>query len=158
MTQQASLINDDARAAVGRESEPVAYEVDNLGCRQFARAAGYTDLIYYDEEHARSKGYRGIVAPFGFLGHPVFIPGKTVRGMESLNIDIPLKRILNGGTGIEYFAEVCAGDRLTATTKITDIQEREGKMGPMVIVNSETTFKDASGRRVAVQRGTLIRY
>ena len=35
MTQTSSLITDEMRAAIGREGEPVTYEVDNLGCRQF---------------------------------------------------------------------------------------------------------------------------
>jgi acyl dehydratase len=146
------------RAAIGRESAPVIYEVDNLGCRQFARAVGYTDPIYYDEEAARAKGYRGIVAPIGFLGHPIYDPARPPRGPEASGMNIPYKRVLNGGTDIEYFGVVCAGDRLTATSKVTDLQEREGRVGPMLIVNTETTFRDDSGAIVAVMRGTVIRY
>lgn len=152
-----TIITDEIRAAIGRESEPVTYQVDRLGCRQFARAVGYTDLVFYDEEEARKRGYRGLLAPPGFLGHPVFIPGQPVRGMEALRIDIPLKRILNGGTDVEYFDDVCAGDVLTATTKVTDISERESRLGPMVVVQTESTFR-CEGRVVAIMRGTLIRY
>ncbi len=77
---QASLITDELRAAIGRESPPVTYEVDNLGCRQFARSVGYTDPVVYDEEHARSQVHRGIVAPAGFLGHPIYTPARPARG------------------------------------------------------------------------------
>ncbi len=73
-------------------------------------------------------------------------------------MDIPYKRVLNGGTDIEYLADVCAGDKLTATTKLADLTEREGRMGPMLIVNTETTFKNERGETVAIQRGTAIRY
>ena len=155
---QASIITEEMRGAVGRESEPVSYEVDNLGCRQFARAVGYTDLVFYDEDYARSKGYRGLLAPPGFLGHPVFIPGKPARGPEVLRMDIPLKRVLKGGTDIEYFDDVCAGDRLAATSQIVDIAEREGRLGPMLIVQMDTTYRNEQKKTVAVVHGTVIRY
>jgi len=155
---QASLITDELRAAIGRESPAVTYEVDNLGCRQFARAVGYTDPVYYDEEYARGQGFRGIVAPVGFLGHPVYNPAKPSRGPETPGLNIPLKRVLNGGTDIEYLDDICAGDVLTATMKVSDIQEREGRMGVMLIVSTETTFRNSAGKTVAILRGTVIRY
>ena len=76
---QASVITDEMRAAIGKESEPVTFEVDKTACRMFARAVGYTDPIFFDEEHAKSKGYRGIPAPVGFLGHPVYDPNRPQR-------------------------------------------------------------------------------
>ena len=88
---QASLITDELRSAIGRESPPVTYEVDNLGCRQFARSVGYTDPVFFDEEHARSQGHRGIVAPPGFLGHPIYNPARPARGPETPGLNIPLK-------------------------------------------------------------------
>jgi hypothetical protein len=158
MTQQTSVITDQMRLRMGVESEPVRYEIDNNGCRQFARAVGYTDPIYYDEDYARSKGHRGLVAPIGFLGHPIIAPGQLARVPEAFRLEIPYKRVLNGGTDIEYFAEVCAGEVLTAATKLTNLTEREGKVGPMLIVDTETTFRNVAGETVAIQRGSAIRY
>lgn len=158
MTQSASVITDEMRAAIGRESEPVIYEVDNLGVRQFARAVGYTDPIFYDEAYAKSKGHRGLVAPVGFLGHPIYDPTKPPRIPEAFRLDVPYKRILNGGTDVEYFDAVCAGDVLTATTKLTGLTEREGRVGPMLIVEVETIFRNSAGKTVAVLRGAAIRY
>jgi hypothetical protein len=158
MTQQTSVITDQMRSRIGVESEPVRYEVDNTGCRQFARAVGYTDPVFYDEDYARSKGYRGILAPAGFLGHPVIVPGQPARVPEAFRLEIPYKRVLNGGTDIEYFADVCASDILTAATKLTSLTEREGKVGPMLIVDTETIFRNEAGETVAVQRGSAIRY
>jgi len=156
---QASVITDEMRAAIGRESAPVTYEVDNTGCRQFARAVGYTNPIFYDEQAAKAKGYRGIVAPPGFLGHPVAVPGRSApRGPEALGLNVPFKRILNGGTDVEYLDDVCAGDILTATSRLADLNEREGRMGPMLIVQTETTFRNPTGKVVAIMRGTAIRY
>jgi len=156
--QQSSVITDAMRARIGVESEPVAYEIDNTGCRQFARAVGYTDPVFFDEKAAQNQGYRGILAPAGFLGHPVVVPGQPSRVPEAFRLEFPYKRVLNGGTDIEYFDDVCAGDRLAAATKLTDLTEREGKMGPMLIVSTETIFRNEKGAVVAIQRGQAIRY
>lgn len=158
--QQESVITDEMREAVGKESEPMTLEVEKTGCRMFARAVGHTDRIFYDEDYARSRGHRSVVAPPGFLGTPVFSPGSGGgrQGPPGRGFSIPYKRVLNGGTDIEYFADVCAGDTLTAATKLSDLTERDGKMGPMLIVQTETTYRNAAGEIVAVQRGTAIRY
>lgn len=155
---QATVITDKMREIIGKESEPVPHEVDNTGCRQFARAVGYTDPVFFDEGYARSKGYRGILAPPGFLGHPIVIPARPAPESPYQQLDIPYKRVLNGGTDTEYLADICAGDALTATTKITDLTEREGRMGPMLIVSQETTFRNQDGDVVAIMRGAAIRY
>ncbi|MGQ9572478.1 MAG: MaoC family dehydratase N-terminal domain-containing protein [Dehalococcoidia bacterium] len=153
---EASAITDEMRAAIGKESEPVTYEVDKTAVRMFARAVGYTDLIFYDEEYAKSKGYRSLPVPMGFTGHPIYKPGMSARPGPSFKT--PFKRILNGGTDIEYYEPICAGDVLTATSKIADIVERAGSMGPMLFIISETVYKNQQGREVAKFRGTLIQY
>ena len=159
MTQQASLITDKMRSAIGRQSEPVTYEVDRTACRMFARAVGYTDPLFFDEEHAKGKGYRGIPAPVGFLGHPVHDPNRPQRPFGGyFRTDSPFKRVLNGGTDIEYLDTVCAGDTLTATSKLVDLSEREGRLGPMLVTVTETIYRNEAGQTVAVVRGTGIQY
>ena len=154
----ASVITDAMRAQIGVESEPVTFELDKTACRMFARAVGYTDPIYFDEEYARSKGYRSIPAPVGFLGHPIYDPNAPQRLGGYFRADTPFKRILNGGTDIEYFDTVCAGDVLTATSKLADLSEREGRLGPMLVTVTESTYRDQDGEVVAVTRGTGIQY
>ena len=163
MTQQQeiqSVVTDEMRAAVGEESEPATLEVEKTGCRLFARAVGHSDPIYYDEEHAKSKGHRGIVAPPGFLGTPAFSPGAARRGgpAAAARFSIPYKRVLNGGTEYEYFDEVCAGDVLTSQTKISGFDERTGSLGPMLITTRETTYTNQEGKVVAKMYGTTIQY
>ena len=153
-----SVITDKMRAEIGVESGPVTFEVDKTACRMFARAVGYTDPLYYDEEYARSRGYRSIPAPVGFLGHPIYNPNAPQRAGGYFRTDTPLKRVLNGGTDIEYLDTVCAGDVLTATSKLVDLSEREGRLGPMLVSVTETTYRDQDGKVVARVRGTGIQY
>ncbi len=155
---KASVITDKMRAEIGVESEPVTFEVDKTACRMFARAVGYTDPIYFDEQYAKSKGYRGIPAPVGFLGHVVYNPNEPQRLGGYFRTDTPFKRVLNGGTDIEYFDTVCAGDVLTATSKLADLSEREGRLGPMLVTITESTYRNQDGKVVARARGTGIQY
>jgi acyl dehydratase len=159
-----SLITDAMRAAIGKQSEPVTMELDRTSVRMFARSVGHTDPIYYDVEEAKKAGYRDIPAPPGYLGTPVFslatsdpTTGRRV-GAGELPAARPLTRRLNGGTEIEYLADICAGDVLTATTALADVQERKGSIGDMLISTSKTTYKNQRGEVVAIMTGTGIRY
>jgi hypothetical protein len=158
-----SLISDEMRAAIGKEGEPVTFEVDKTTIRWFARAVGHTDLIFYDEKFAQSKGHRSMLAPPGFLGHPVYSPqgpagGPNIRGLPRFS-GIKVSRALNGGTELEYHGvDVCAGDVLTRVTRIADIQERTGSLGKMLIITSESNYRNAEGKLVATERNTSILY
>lgn len=155
-----SVVTDEMRAVIGKEGDPATLEVEKTGCRMFARAVGHTDLIFYDEEYAKSKGHRSIVAPPGFLGTPVYKPGsaRTPGEMAGRGFSIPYKRVLNGGTEFEYFDTICAGDLLTALGKITAFNERSGSLGPMLITNRETSYTNQHGKLVAKMYGTTIQY
>ena len=124
----------------------------------FARAVGYSDRIFYDEAYAQSKGYRNIPAPPGFLGHAVIVPGQPRPLRARFRRNTPLKRILDGGTDIEYFDTICAGDILTVTGKLMDVQERQGNIGLMLITVTELTYRNHQGQVVATLRGTDILY
>lgn len=165
MTQaKPSVITDEMRAAIGVEGPPTTLEVEKTNCRMFARSVGHTDPIFYDEDAAKARGYRSIVAPPGFLGTPIFRPGGSggVPGeMGGRNFSVPYKRILNGGTDYEYFPDddvVCAGDTITARSKIAGFEEAEGSLGPMLITKRETTYTNQRGIVVAKMYGTLIQY
>ncbi len=60
---------------------------------------------------------------------------------------------------VEVFEQICAGETLTAVTRIADLKAREsGKLGKMLIVTSETSFTNADGKLAAVQRSQVIFY
>jgi acyl dehydratase len=153
-----SVISDSMRAAVGVEGPPTALEVTTSGIRMFARAVGHSDLIFYDEAAAKERGYRGLVAPPGYLGTPVYRPGGRDPEAMGPRLDIPYKRILNGGTTYEYVEPVVAGDDLTSRSRITEFRERAGSMGPMLIVFRETVYTRQDGAVVAKSRGNIIHY
>jgi hypothetical protein len=125
----------------------------------FARAAGYSDPLFFDENYAKSKGHHSIPTPPGFLGHMIHDPLNPLpEGGGEVRDLLPGARILNGGTDIEYFDTICAGDVLTVTAvPVADVQEREGRQGHMIVIASRTTYKRGE-QVVAIHRGTLIFY
>ncbi|MEE9278163.1 MAG: MaoC family dehydratase N-terminal domain-containing protein [Dehalococcoidia bacterium] len=161
-----SVITDEMRAKIGVEGEPQTHEVTTTGVRMFARAVGYDDPVYYDREVARAQGYRDLPAPPGFLGAPIFDPRESdptfgVRRSSGPGVRSPYKLVLNGGTDVEYFDEgICAGDVLTARSKLDSLTERYSAAlgGPMLIQVTATTYKNQDGKVVAVVRGTGISY
>jgi hypothetical protein len=161
-----SLITPEMRATIGVRGEATVYEVDKLQVRMFARSVGHVDPIYYDEEEAKKAGYRSLPCPPGYLGTPVYDPrtsdptfGGRRGGGPGPQPSRPLKRILNGGTEIEYFDDICAGDVLESVGYTSDIQERKGGIGEMLITTSKTEYKRKSdGKVVAIMTGTGIRY
>ena len=157
-------LTDAMRARIGEESEPWIHEVTTTSVRAFARGVGYTDPVYYDEAEAKKRGYRSLPAPATYFGTPVFIPGKssdTFSGPlnEGPGLKHGLRNVLDGGAEIEYDGDVCAGDTLTVTIKVSDLAVRESKTtGQMLIVTRETTCRNQHGKVVARQRAQALFY
>ncbi len=157
-------ITDAMRRLIGVESKPWIHEVTTTSVRAFARGVGYTDRVYYDVDAARAAGYRSLPCPPTYLGTPVFIPGQSSDTFSGPREDGPtldhgLPNLLDGGTETECFADICAGDTLSVTSRLADLSVREGKStGQMLIVTRETRVVDQTGKLVARQLGQAIFY
>jgi acyl dehydratase len=158
-------ITDEMRALIGVESEAWTYEVTTTSVRAFARGVGYTDPVYFDEDAAKSAGYASLPAPPTYLGTPVFIPGQsndTFSGPRNsgptLNHGLP--GLLDGGTETIYERPIVAGDVLSVTSAVTNLETKQSKgLGVMLISTTEMTCRDAkSGDVVARQRAQAIFY
>ena len=99
----------------------------------------------------------------GYLGTPIYSPRSggamaEMPGARGPQPSRPLRRILNGGTEIEYLGDICAGDVLTSRTYVSKLDERKGSIGDMLIQETKTEYTNQDGKLVAVSTGTLIRY
>lgn len=155
---------EEARKNIGQESDPWPYEVTTTSVRMYARAIGYTDRVFYDEEEAKRRGFRGLPVPPGYLGTPVFDPERSdptfgfPRGTGPRVANVPSRGLLDGGTQTEYTGDwICSGDRLEVTNRLADVTQREGAMGNMVFVTQEAIYK-RNGEVVATQKLTSIHY
>jgi len=156
MTEE-SIITDEIRQALNVESEPSVYEIEKEPIRRWADAIGDLNPLYHDEEYAKKCGYRSLVAPPGFMGQYAFAvkrgkPAPMPRSRRSFTTN------LNGGSEYEFLKPIQAGDVITATSKVVDIFERKGRLGPMLFTVRETTYKNQKGEIVLKSRGTGISY
>ncbi len=108
-------ITDEIKSKIGWTSTPWEYEVTRTSVRAFARGVGYDDLVYYDVEAARKAGYRDLPAPATYLGTAIFIPGKSDAFLpfppgSHPPVNHGLSGLLDGGTEVENFDDICAGD------------------------------------------------
>ena len=157
MSTANDLITPEVEASIGQEYPPVVHEVEAPGIRMWARAVGYDDPVFYDEGVARDRGFARLPAPPGFLGIPVSRPGDPEPGPPIRGLNPALTRSLNGGTEYTHVRQVLAGDRLTATTRIVEVKQRDGSIGPMLLITRETTYRRGE-ETVATLRATVINY
>jgi len=152
-------LTPEMKAAIGKSGDPTTYEVTTLGIRTFARAVGYKDPIYFDDEEAKKQGHPALAAPPGYFGMPVYNPFRqnTARRPE---FDSPFKRNLNGGTAVEPLARVYAGDILEAVTTLANLEILPSRAyGQMLVRTSETVYtRKSDGAVVAKTRGTGLSY
>ena len=152
MTSPATFLTEKMRQqAVGVESTPTTVEVEKGAIIEFAQAIGDDNPVFNDEIVARNTRYGGLIAP------PTFLRSVIVERPEYM-FEMPYDRLLDGGSEWEYFEPVRAGDRITAVSRITDISERTGRMGLMVMTTYVITYRNQFDQVVATQASTSIRY
>ncbi len=112
--------------------------------RFFAKATGQTDPIYVDESAARAAGYRGLpMPPTMAFCFDMDVPNP----FEILDVlGVELGRLLHGEQHFEYLGDVCAGDRLTYRTTISDIYDK--KDGALEFIVTDTDVDNQDGECV----------
>ncbi len=144
MTQD-SVITDTMRNMIGIESEPSVFEIEKEPIRRWAEAIEDPNPLYHDEEYARKSRYGGIIAPPGFLGNYAYpVKGSGPPPYLITASECPFSKNLAGGNEYEFFEPVRAGDVVTATSKLVDLYERQGRpgIGRMLFQVIETTFRN----------------
>ena len=150
MTQE-SVITQEMRDVIGVESEAITYDVERGAIRKFAEAIGDDNPLYVDEEAARKSRYGGLIAP------PTFMRSMSA-GRSRATVQSPYPAALDGGSEWEYFEPVRPGDRISVTMKVSEMFEREGRLGNMLFIIRETSYVNQFGKTVAIQHGTGISY
>jgi acyl dehydratase len=138
------------RSLIGRESEPVVHEVERGAIRRFAEAIGDPNPIYVEEEAARQAGFAALVAP------PTFPYALTVNERFRHSLDLGTRSLLHSEQSFEYARPILAGDRVSVTSRVADVQERTGASGPMDILVLEDEGRDPQGALVFRARATFV--
>ena len=146
------VVDEEARKQIGTTGEPRSYDVERGAIRRFAEAIGDSNPLFNEEQEARHI-FGGMVAS------PTFC-----RSMGSPIPNVKLGKLgdsfrgLDGGSDWEYFQPIRPGDRITVQSKLVDLRESEGRLGPMVFITIETSYTNQFGELCVTQRSTAIRY
>ena len=71
---------------------------------------------------------------------------------DSASVALEVARMMFGGEEWDFLEPVCVGDEITGTTRLLDLDQKEGKKGPFVRLVRETTFTNQDGQVVARSR------
>jgi hypothetical protein len=134
------------RAHIGRVWPPFVTEVEKGRLRLLAKAIGETRPVHTDEVAAHAAGHRSILGP-PTLPYCLLADSPVAQGYVA-DVGIPMARMLHGEVRLEYFADICAGDRVRVTRRLVGIEEKRG--GTLELVRFECELHDdADGRLLA---------
>ena len=91
-------------------------------------------------------------------------PGSVVPPLFLLTLGRRRRPEPSSGTAVKanddftFHAPVHVGDVITVTSRLADIQPKQGKMGPMFLVIGETSYHNQHGQLVGVSRGSSLRW
>lgn len=137
---------------IGVTSEPRTVHVEKRQLLAFAKATGESDPLYFDEETALSLGHPAIPAPPTFLfALQLGAPARTGDLFDPKNgLGIDVRRVLHAEQSFTYHRPVHAGDRLTLTTRTTDVYSK--KNGMLDFVAQDTEARNEQGELCARMR------
>ena len=162
-----SYISDDMREAIGTElATRTSYPISASDIRKWALA------VYYPgsppEKFVGAGGMDApLVAPEEFNPFAWASPGKTPKpndvsaGFLEKQLGItppPLETIVNGSTVAEYGVPMVEGDVITATNRLSNYFEKQGKRGTLLFGETRDTWTNQRGEMVRTTTSTLIRY
>jgi acyl dehydratase len=138
----------------GKAYPPFEYEVGREKIREYARAVGETNPIYFDPEAARAAGFANVVAPPMFC--VVYSAGAMGPAVLDPELAINLMMMVHGQQEFEWGEPVVAGDLITTETRVKDLYEKDGK--EFYVWESESTNQDGApvvtGTWTNIVRGT----
>jgi acyl dehydratase len=136
--------------AIGKTYEPFVYAVGREKVREYAAAVGETNPLYFDVDEARAAGYVDVVAPPMFA---VVYAGRAIApAIFDPDVGLNFAMMVHGGQEFRWGPVVVAGDEITTTTEVKDIEDRGG-MGFYVF---ESVSKNERGETVCTGTWTNI--
>jgi 3-methylfumaryl-CoA hydratase len=148
-----SLLTEEHRSWIGKSEPPVSVEISRR------------DIIKYSiaTEQQQEKYLRGDEAPlmfiFNLFGNITQLDNLRIDGLADQTMNgpqLPLKRVMAGGTEIHPYRAIKPGDRLIATQEIIDMYEKQGSTGPLIFTVRKLTVRMDSGESVLDEIQTSI--
>jgi hypothetical protein len=137
-----TVITKELESLLNVEFGPEVYEVEKGMLKKFAEAIDDPNPRWLNE------------AP------PTFPAALVPKALLSrlFNADMPLKRLLNGASELEYLQPVKAGDVISVTAKLTRLRQMPGAEGSTLFMFTEMTYTNQRGEVVIKGKNTYIKY
>jgi acyl dehydratase len=136
--------------AVGKTYTPSVYAVGREKIREYAAAVGETNPLHFDVEAARAAGHADVVAPPMFA--VVFGARSVGPAIFDPEVGINFAMMVHAGQEFEWGPLVVAGDEITTTASVKNIEERRG----MNFFVFETVSENQRGETVCTGTWTQI--
>jgi hypothetical protein len=150
---QSVFIDQEMLGAVGYETQPVAFVVDRTMITRFIDAVADTNPRWGLTGGGDEIG-RELVAPPSLLCTNLMLePTAWIPIADKLP-----KRLLDGGGEWEFYAPIRLGDTLFVVNRLVDLKEQVSRLGPMLIVVGEATWRNQYDEVVARARTTILAY
>jgi len=137
-----SVITEELNSLLDVEFGPEVYEIEKGMLKKFAEAIDDPNPRWLEE------------SPPTFPA--ALVPKELLNKL--FNADIPLKRLLNGSSELEYLVPIKAGDVISVTAKLTRLRQVAGAEGPTLFMFTEMTYTNQRGEVAVKGKSTYIKY
>jgi 3-methylfumaryl-CoA hydratase len=146
------LISEDARSWIGRSGEPQRIEINRSDIVKYAIATEQRQEKYLKGDEAPPMFMYGALRPLV----PMDELGPDGISVDKFLPELPLKRVMAGGTEMTFHRTVHPGDVIVATRSLSDIIEKQGSTGPLIFVVYDLRVETEAGELVMEERQTRI--
>jgi len=119
--------------------------------KEFARAIGLRNPIYFNKEAALQQGFKNIPVPPTFATVIDFWNDQDFYQLFGF-LNLQPENVLHGEQSYEYVGNIYAGDRISAEVTIKEISQKKGKTFYFL----ETIYKNQRSETVMLNQATLI--
>lgn len=132
----------------------LSYEVTTRDIRRFSHAIGAGE--------PRQLPDGRLIAPSLFCQTYMFedVPVDQLPSDGSpseLDVPIPAQRTVGGQSDFLICGPVFSGDKITVSSKLSDVQIKEGKSGLLYLVIVETAFHNQHNELVSREKATYVK-
>ena len=161
---EASLIPDEAAAAIGTVVATATGAVVQRDWQRWAVSVGEDNPLYFDADYAREHGYADVICPPLYVQYAILgvTPLETLRkdgssGATSGNLQFPeAPKRMAGGENTRFLRPSYDGDVITSVRTVESIVEKQGRSGRFVLVTWKTRYTNQRRELVAEATTSMI--
>ena len=164
MADASNLITPQMRSWIGRTTSlsPLLI-MTTSDIRRYADATGDRNPLWFDDEYAKSAGYKGRLLPPTLVGWVPFSLRENPDGSSAeapdLRRQIPVPEnyinVRNAGSETEWLKPVYPGEQLSTQSCLLDIVARQGRAGLGIYITQEEQIFNTYGDIVLRRRHTM---